>query len=233
MTAYKILLSVHGILGVLALVTYWIAALARKGSGPHKLAGKVYVLVMVALLVPAVPLSIRIGLKSPVFGAFFAYLLLITATALWRGWYAVRRKRDFAGYAGIGYRRLAWSNIAGGLAILVLGLVAMQPILIGFSAVGLLGGRGMLGVARRGPAHPRWWMEQHLGAMIGCGVATHIAFLLVGLPRLLPALSGPGLQTAAWLGPLVLAAIARRWLGRRFLPEPTASHGGTGATAAS
>lgn len=231
MTAYKILLSVHGLLGVLALLTYWIAALARKGSGPHKLAGKVYVLVMVALLVPAVPLSIRLGLNSPVFGVFFAYLLLITASALWKGWYAVRRKRDFAAYAGTGYRRLAWANIAGGLAILVLGLVAMQPILIGFSAVGLLGGRGMLGVARRGPAHPRWWMEQHLGAMIGCGVATHIAFLLVGLPRLLPALSGPGLQTAAWLSPLVLAAIARRWLGRRFLPPP-AARGLAGATAA-
>ena len=74
-------------------------------------------------------------------------------------------------------------------------------------------------------------MEQHLGAMIGCGVATHIAFLLVGLPRLLPALSGSGLQTAAWLSPLVLAAIARRWLGRRFLPPP-AARGLAGATAA-
>ena len=231
MTAYKILLSVHGLLGVLALLTYWIAALARKGSGPHKLAGKVYVLVMVALLVPAVPLSIRLGLNSPVFGVFFAYLLLITASALWQGWYAVRRKRNFAAYAGTAYRRLAWANIGGGAAILVLGVAAMQPILMGFSAVGLLGGRGMLGVARRGPAHARWWMEQHLGAMIGCGVATHIAFLLVGLPRLLPALSGPGLQTAAWLSPLVLAAIARRWLGRRFLPPP-AARGLAGATAA-
>ena len=231
MTTYKFLLFVHGALGVLALVTYWIAALARKGSGPHKLAGKAYVLVMVALLVPAVPLSIRIGMKSPVFGVFFGYLLLITATALWRGWYAVRRKRDFAAYAGIGYRRLAWANIAGGAAILVLGVAAMQPILMGFSAVGLLGGRGMLGVSRRGPAQPRWWMEQHLGAMIGCGVATHIAFLLVGLPRLLPALSGPGLQTAAWLGPLVLATFARRWLGRRFL-APAAAREPAGARAA-
>ena len=44
--------------GVVALATYWIAALARKGSGPHRLAGKVYLVAMVALLLPvlSVPL---------------------------------------------------------------------------------------------------------------------------------------------------------------------------------
>ena len=223
MTAHTVLALVHAALGTIALLTYWTAALARKGSAPHKLAGKAYVLVMVALLVPAVPLAARIATLEPVFGAFFAYLLLITATAVWRGWYAVRRKRDFSHYAGAEFRRLGWANIGGGVAILALGGAVGQPILMGFSVVGLLGGRGMLTLARRGPAHPRWWMQEHLGAMIGCGVATHIAFLLVGLPRLLPGLAGPGLQTAGWLAPLVVAGVARRWLMRKYAPTPIAS----------
>ncbi|MEO7251865.1 MAG: hypothetical protein ABIW30_04570, partial [Arenimonas sp.] len=169
---------------------------------------------------PAIPLTLRIMFtRSNTFGWFLFYLLLITCTALWQGWFAVRNKRDFARYTGRIFRGLAWANIVAGLAILALGIVSKQPIFIGFSAVGLFGGRGMLSLARKGPVHPRWWMEQHLGAMLGCGVATHIAFLSIGLPKLLPALAGPGLQNLAWLGPLAVALLARVWLGRKYLPK--------------
>lgn len=225
MTAYKFFLHLHVGLGVAALATYWMAALAKKGSGPHKLAGKAYVLVMVGLLLPAVPLSVRtLQHFSLSFGIFLFYLLLITATALWRAWTAVRRKRDFASYTNAGFRRLGWANIGGGAVMLGLGAVLAQPIFLGFSLVGILGGRGMLLLAERGPAHARWWLDEHIGAMLGCGVATHIAFLLIGLPRLLPAAwNGPALQTFSWLAPLLVAAIAGRLLGRKYLPAPTAA----------
>jgi hypothetical protein len=224
MSFYKITLFVHVSLGVAALLSYWVAALAKKGSGPHKLAGKVYVLVMVGLLLPAIPLSWRaLQHFSVVFGLFLFYLLLITGTALWRAWTAVRRKRDFAAYANAGFRRLGWANVAAGAAVLGIGAATPQPILIGFSVVGILGGRGMLVLAERGPAHPRWWMAEHIGAVLGCGVATHIAFLLLGLPRLLPAgWNGPGLATFSWLAPLVVSAIAARVLGKKYLPAPAA-----------
>ena len=220
MNAYKITLFLHLGLGVAALVSYWVAALARKGSGPHKLAGKVYVLVMVGLLLPAIPLSVRAFEKSTDFAWFLFYLLLITATALWKGWSAVRRKRDFTSYTSRAFKALAWTNIASGLAVLGLGLAKTQPIFIGFSLIGLLGGRGMLQLAKNGPAHPRWWMGEHLSAMLGCGVATHIAFLSIGLPRVLPGLAGPAMQTTAWLAPLAISALARIWMARKYLPQP-------------
>ena len=82
MTAYQITLFVHVGLGVAALLSYWVAALASKGSAPHKLACKIYLLVMIGLLIPAIPLSVRILLeKSVMFGWFFFYLLLITGSA--------------------------------------------------------------------------------------------------------------------------------------------------------
>jgi hypothetical protein len=222
MTAYKITLFLHLGLGAAALLSYWVAALAKKGSAPHKLAGKVYVLLMVGLLIPALPLSLRVLMeKSAAFGWFLLYLLVITGTALWRGWYAVRFKRDFAAYTGRAYRALAGLNIGAGLAVLALGLALRQPIFLGFSLIGLLSGRGMLRLAKTGPAHPRWWMGEHLGAMLGCGVATHIAFLSIGLPKLLPTLAGPALQTTAWLAPLAISWLARLWLGRKYLPRPS------------
>ena len=48
MSAYKVTLFLHAGLGVAALASFWIAALSRKGSAPHKLAGRIYVLVMAA-----------------------------------------------------------------------------------------------------------------------------------------------------------------------------------------
>ncbi len=216
MSAYSLTLFTHVGLGLGALATFWVAALSRKGSTPHKLAGKAYVLVMLGLLVPAVPLSVRALLHfSAPFGVFLFYLMLITLSALWKGWFASRHKRDFSRYAGAGFRRLAWANVAAGVAILALGVQQANPIFGGFSLVGLLGGRGMLRLASRGPAQPRWWLAEHYGGMIGAGVATHIAFLSLGLPRLLPSLSGPVLQNIAWLGPLVLAGASRAWLDRR------------------
>lgn len=216
MTAYTVTLMLHLGLGVLALGSYWTAALARKGSAPHKLAGKVYLLTMLGLLVPAVPLSARIGLKSPAFGVFLFYLILITLTALWQGWFASRHKREFARYVGAGFRRLAWANIGAGAAVLVLGVAQVNPVFMGFSLVGVLGGAGMLRLARRGPGQPRWWLAEHYGAMLGAGVATHIAFLSIGLPHLLPGLPRDVLQNVAWLGPLLLAGVARVWLNRRY-----------------
>ena len=218
MSAHTLTVLMHSGLGVAALASYWTAALAQKGSAPHKLAGKVYVVVMVGLLLPAIPLSIRVYQHfSASFGAFLFYLLLITGTALWQGWTAIRNKRDFARYSDGRFRFLAWLNIAAGLAVLGLGIVTKSPIFLGFSLVGLLGGRSMLRLAKAGPSHPRWWMEQHLGAMLGCGVATHIAFLQIGLPRLLPSLAGPVLQNIAWLGPLLVAGLAGRWLRRKYI----------------
>jgi hypothetical protein len=220
MTAYKLFLYTHVGLGTLALATFWIAALAKKGSGPHKLAGKVYVLAMAGLLLPAIPLSWRaLQFFSLTFGLFLFYLLLITGSAVWTAWRAVRCKRDFAAYAGPGFRRLGWANIAGGAAMLGIGAVMAQPIFLGFSLVGIFGGRGKLLLAERGPAHPRWWMGEHIDAVLGCGVATHIAFLLIGLPQLLPPQwNGPALQTFSWLAPLLVSAIAARALRRKYLP---------------
>jgi len=221
MSLYQVILSLHGLLGALALATFWIAGLARKGSPIHRAAGKVYLAAMVALLVPAIPLAIRIWmLKSWVGGVFLMYLEVIVVTSVWLSWRALKDKRDWAAYTGRAYRALAWLNVASGAVILGLGLFytnQMKWIFVGFSLVGLLGGHGMLRFARERPANPKWWLREHFSAMIGNGVATHIAFLSIGLPKVLPMLAGPVLQNVAWLGPLSIAVVARVLLNRKYM----------------
>ena len=227
MSLYKVVLALHGLLGVLALATFWLAGLTRKGSPMHRAAGRVYLAAMVALLVPALPLAIRIlVLKSQVAGLFLLYLEVIVVTSVWVSWRAIKDKRDWARFTGPVYRGLAWLNIASGAGVLVLALFFAQHtklIIASFSLVGLLGGRAMLRFARTPPTEPKWWLREHLGAMLGNGVATHIAFLSIGLPKVLPMLAGPVLQNIAWLGPLSLAVVANFWLRRKYL-APRAKH---------
>jgi hypothetical protein len=236
MSAYSVFAIIHIALGTLALGTFWTAGMARKGSAVHRAAGKIYLLAMTGLLAAAVPLSVAVALRSPVFGAFLFYLLVITVTAVWTSWRAIRDKRDWARYTGPVYRALMWLNLASGLAIAAIGVLVatrMQLVMVAFSLIGMLSWFQMRKFARQPPEDPRWWMRKHLEAMLGNGVATHIAFLSIGLPKLLPMLAGPTLQNLAWLGPLGVAFVAGTYLTRKYLPRRGAAKpasGGSGST---
>ncbi len=222
MSVYPFLLMIHIGLGTIALATYWTAALSRKGSPVHRAAGKIYLLAMTALLTVAVPMACFVVSKYPVIGAFLFYLLVITGTAVWSSWRAIRDKRDWARYTGRTYRALMWLNLASGLAIAAIGLLfatRMQFVIVAFSLIGIAISVQMWRFSRRPPEDPRWWMREHMEAMLGNGVATHIAFLGIGLPKLLPMIAGPMLQNLAWLGPLGVAMLAGVWLKRKYLPR--------------
>lgn len=223
MTAYSLIAMLHAGLGVVALGSFWIAGLSRKGSPLHRGAGKVYLPAMAALLVLALPLGLTIlAYRSTVFGAFLLYLEIIAATGVWLSWRAVRDKRDFARYTGRTYHVLAWLNLIGGVAIAAIGVFvaqSMQLVIVSFSLIGLVSFVQMRRFARTPPEDPRWWLREHLTAMLGNGVATHIAFLSLGLPRLFPDIAGPVLQNVAWLGPIVVAMGAGVYLVRKYVPK--------------
>jgi uncharacterized membrane protein len=226
MDLYHVAALAHASLGTLALVTFWTAGMSKKGSPVHRAAGKIYLLAMAGLLALALPMAVYIISHGVVvMGSFLLYLLVITCTSVWLSWRAIRDKRDWARYTGPVYRALKWLNLSSGLAIACVGLFfaqSMQLVIVAFSAIGIIGFLRMRQFSRQAPDEPRWWLRQHLSAMLGNGVATHIAFLAIGLPRLLPAFSGPVLQNLAWLGPLVISFVAGSWLTRKYLPKRAA-----------
>ena len=227
MTAYSLLVAAHVTVGTVALATFWSAAALRKGSPLHRRVGQVYLLAMAGIVLTGAPLAlVRWFEGRPVTAAFLGYLVVITATGIWTAWRAVRDKQDVARFTGPVYAALGWLSVLSGLGVLVLGVKVGAPLLMGFSAVGLFAGQDMLR-KRRDPsrltATPRWWFVEHYTAMLGNGVATHIAFLGIGLPRLLPAVDGTVLHYASWFGPLAVAAIAKVLLDRRYKPRPRAA----------
>lgn len=228
MTHYPLLVAAHAAIGVVALGSFWSAAFLRKGSPMHRRAGQVFLVAMAGIIATGMPMAAYAWLvrDRPVTAAFLAYLLVITATGVWSAWRAIRDKHDVARYTGPVYVGLAGLSLLSGLAVLALGIRVGAPLLMGFSAVGLFAGTDMLRkrLAReRLAAKPRWWLVEHYTAMLGNGIATHIAFLGIGLPRLLPGIDGTALHYTAWFGPLVVAVVAKVLLDRRWKAKSATS----------
>lgn len=220
LAAYPSIAAIHASVGVLALATFWSAAFARKGTAVHRRIGQAYLCAMLGILATGVPLAAGKWLQGhPVSAAFLGYLLLLTAAAIWGAWRSIRDRGDVARYTGRTFVALGLATFAAGAGILALGVLKGVPLLIGFSLVGLVAGTDMLRKRIRRAQlaqQPLWWRREHYSAMLGNAVATHVAFLSIGLPKLLPMLDGPALSYAAWFGPLLIATVAKAWLDRKY-----------------
>jgi len=214
--AYSLLVSFHVAAGTLALLTFWVTAALRKGTRLHRRVGGTYLLSMVAVLATTPILAgVAVVRGDAVTGAFLAYLTVITATAVWSAWRAIRDRAAPGAFFGRRSAGIGALNLASGAAVLVVGLRTGQWVLVGMSLIGLSLGANMLRQARRPPTTGGWWLRQHYGAILGCGIATHIAFLNIGLQRLWPGLESTT-QYLGWFGPPVAAVLARLWLDRRY-----------------
>jgi uncharacterized membrane protein len=219
---YQAALVLHIACGIVALVTYWIAGLSRKGSPLHKGAGKVYLASMLGIVVTALVLAGYFFAQGKTVSAtFLSYLVVITASAMWLGWTAIRRKREQSRYRDRGYVALALLNIVSGGLVFAFGLKVGDVLLMGFCWVGILLGLQMLWRAWKPLDEAKWWLREHIGAMLGCGIATHVAFLSIGLNRITDLLGiDANLGLLPWFGPVVVAQIAGVWLARKYLRKP-------------
>lgn len=221
---YKMIVMIHIISGVISLASFWIAALGKKGTAWHKLVGKVFMASMLAIVVSAIGLTGYFYAAGKLGTAtFLAYLVLITLTAMAAAWRAIALKHDEKAFRNSSYRYTAWLNIFSGLLVFAIGWHLAQPVLMGFCWIGVIVGWQMLQRIRRPLGHSRWWMSEHIGGILGCGVATHVAFLSIGLSRILSifGLSLSGLAgLLPWLAPVVVAAIAGFWFERKYVKGP-------------
>jgi hypothetical protein len=214
-TAYHAIVLTHAAIGMIALLTFWSAAIVRKGGDTHRRVGRVYLLAMCGIGATALPMAlVQFAKGNPAMGAFLGYLLVITATACARAWFAVRWKREARRYFGAWYRTLAFANIAAGVALLSIGIQHRTALFIGFSSVGIGVGIQMWRLHRAGEP-PRWSIREHYRGMIANGVATHVAFLGIGIGRLLPDYASTA-QMLAWFGPLAVSLLAGAYLKRRY-----------------
>lgn len=224
MPGYRLFVALHVASGVIALLSFWTAAWLKKGSPRHRLVGRTFLLAMCGILASGVPMTVHFLLADrPVAAAFLGYLLVITGHAMWMAWRAVTDKRDWrAMVARPAWRAWALAALAAGLGVLALGIARGQPLFMGFSSIGLLLGVQMLQFARRGPKHANWHVVQHYQAILGCGIATHVAFLGIAMRPVWRWLQSHAslpeqlVQLFPWFAPVAVALLAGAWLERKY-----------------
>lgn len=217
MNAYRWLVYLHIAAGSVALLTFWIAAIARKGSALHVRVGQVYLGAMLGVVLSALPMAaVFFARGKPGIGTFLLYLVVLSGTSIWLARRAIQRKRDLHGYHDRRYRQVGWANLGAGAASLAVGLKLGSTLLGGFSVVGIAVGIGMLRQARKLPEARNWWLKEHYGAMLGNGVATHVAFLGIGMRNVIASFDQAWLQLVPWFGPLAVALVVGVMLDRRY-----------------
>jgi mannose/fructose/N-acetylgalactosamine-specific phosphotransferase system component IID len=193
-----------------------------------------YLLAMIGVMTTAIPLTLSRALEGKWVGAIFlGYLVVLVAHACRSAWLAVRYKQDFKRYTGIGLRVSTAALGATGLGVTLIGLVYGAWLLVVFGLIGPITALGTVSLIRKGPQTPRWWLKEHYSAMIANGVATHIAFLQIGLTRVFPELGGGMIQHLAWFGPLAVSLVAGRWLSRRYMQPRSSRSAGVNVAVAS
>lgn len=224
MDAYRWFLLAHVAAGTVALATFWANALMRKGTSLHRRIGRIYLLAMLAVLASGVPLVLGLLARGRGWTALFlGYILLITGNACWSAWRAIRHRNDRARYYGTTYWVQAAAVGVAGLGIVVAGISAGVLLMQVFGAVGVFAFVDAIASYRRAPRNPEWWLREHYGAMVGNGIATHIAFFGIGLRNALPGLDPAIAQRIAWLLPLAVGIGAAVWLDRKY-GRRSASH---------
>ncbi|HET6604793.1 MAG TPA: hypothetical protein VFG21_11405 [Xanthomonadaceae bacterium] len=216
MDSYPFALGLHLLAGTSALLSFWFNAALRKGTPLHRRVGQVYLLSMLGVIVSGVPLAhALIGRGHPLSAMFLGYLIVLVSQACWNAWRAIRERARPERYFGAAYWSLTAIACVAGIGMIVLGVQVGATLFIVFGSIGVVS-VPIAWASWRARANPRWWIREHYGAIVGCGVATHIAFLGIGLRRLLPGFDPGALQALAWFGPLGAAVLAAWWLNRRY-----------------
>lgn len=217
-TLHELARWAHIGIGIVAFSALWTAGFSRKGGRVHRAAGAIYVWTMVVVLVTAAALTLTTALRGQWIGAvFLAYLLTITGTALWMGRRALNFKTDARGYTRGLFLPVGVLNIIAAGGAVAVGLIAEQPFIVGVSIIGFLIGFGAIGMSRKPPEHPRFWLKEHIGGMIGAGIATHIAFASIGLRQLFPEMDTTVITIWPWLAPLIIGFAAAALAERRYV----------------
>jgi uncharacterized membrane protein len=227
-TITELLRGVHIAAGFLALLTFAVPLIARKGGLLHRRVGWVYVYGMyvaaaTALLIVPIRMIERplAQWRGPV---FLAYVALLSFTSARFGVGVLQQKTRTAPHARAVDLAVPGALLTAAVGLLILGAVLRDALLLSFAILGWVVAVPQIRVLRRAPTSKRWWLVEHLGAMLISTVATLTAFTVTNAHRF-----GDSNHLVFWLGPtIVLVPLMIYW--RRLYEKPGARLAGDGSS---
>ncbi|MEZ5660881.1 MAG: hypothetical protein R3E83_20930 [Burkholderiaceae bacterium] len=214
---FELAVNSHILVGSAALILYWCALLATKGSRPHRRAGRAF---FVTLLIVAASVAPVVFLRPVPFDpgqvVQMVYLSLCLATVTMLGWSAIRLKGSPERFRGRHFKVLGPVLASLGALVLAAGLAKGDPVAAVLSWVGLVYGGAMIHFAwRRAPLRPTWWLSWHLNAVCGLFTAVHGTLLFVAWRWAVDPQATRADAAASHIAVLIVAIGLRTWYGRR------------------
>lgn len=222
----------HIVIGYIGLIAFWIPIMTGKGSWLHRKAGSLFrysswVVVITALLaVLTYLIRLLADGQGPArrpedwsFLLFLAYLAIITGLALSHGMAVLKHKRDLRALKTPYRVSLAWLGMLTSTFVIAWALYWRPDnmlVLLALSPIGLGTGIGMLKLFNTPPADPRVWLYEHLGAMIGAGIAFHTAFAVFGANQMFNYSLTGFWQVIPWIAPAVIGIPATQLWVRHY-----------------
>src|SRR5215207_1594048 len=160
---YYSIISVHTVIGFSALISFWVAALSKKGRAIHRHAGRVYLMSMVVILSSIIPMIIVKAKEGKIpFCILLGYLFCIVLTASIVTWHSIRNKKAPVNYYNSFLKFIAATLFVYALAILLLGIMTGSFMQIVFSSVGLALGGSVWWSYWKKERPKNWFLAQHM-----------------------------------------------------------------------
>lgn len=237
----------HVLAGIIAIATFWLPALARKGGPLHKQVGRYYSYAMYSVAVTALlicsvrllsPLSLlppewtdatparitRFVEQSRMSGSFLGVLALLVFANVRHGLLVLAAKAERRELRAPSHLLLLSLLFAAGAIGTVVGVTKGFMLLQIFGPLALLNAVDMLRYSFKSVLSPRQWVLEHLGNLLGAGIATHTAVLVFGAARIVNDWIPRGYELLPWVAPGIVGLIAtqiyRRQYQKRFAPAP-------------
>ncbi len=189
----------HIIFGFLGLTVFWIPILTRKGVKQHVRYGNLFLKCAYIVLGSAeISVIYKLGSflltgKRPAdapmefsFALFLGYLALVTFIMIRHAILVLRYKKNPELLQTTGNRVMAVLAILASVLLVAYTITFAPPnkiILFALSPIGLSTGYGMLKYLNS-TISPKSWVYEHIGGMLGGGIAFHTAFAVFGGARL-------------------------------------------------
>ena len=190
---------VHAAVGFAGLAAYWVPILSRKGGSRHVRFGRIF-LYCAFFVLGSAGLSVIYHLskmllagsgprEQPVafgFFLFLGYLALVTFVTVRHALGVLHTKRDPDSLKTPLNQSLGVVSILASVGIISYALYfrpSIMILLLALSPIGLGVGYGIVRYLAGHRRSKRQWLYEHLGGMIGAGIAFHTAFAVFGATR--------------------------------------------------
>lgn len=234
-TLFTLSQTLHILAGSLALILFWMPAILKKGSANHSRFGRYYVYAMYLVAATGSTMA-TLGLMDPLAlmdapsndstilaqqllarrstWFFLLFLSLLTITTLRHGVLVLRHKQQRQHLTAPIHLMLMITLTLTGPLLAIWGYSQNQTLLMIFGGLGTVVGAGFLHYSMKANlTKMEWWIE-HLGAMIGSGIACYTAFFAFGGSRLFAEYGN--LQLLSWILPGIIGTAFIRMLSKQY-----------------